>query len=121
MIKEDCNLIAVWFAELPFASFVIPTFSFYFVLIAYAIIGYLLFRYYDPTRKLGYSEMGEALLKGNKYEKLNQNVKDWQIEEELETGPVKFNKTKVTEKDQTKRPKESTSDSPGPDVPIFFR
>lgn len=115
------NLIALWFAELPFASFVIPTFSFYFVLIAYAIIGYLLFRYYDPTRKLSYAEMGEALLKDSKYDKANRLVKDWQIEEESEIGPVEFNKTKVTEKDQPKRPKESTSDSSGPDAPIFFR
>lgn len=98
------NLIALWFAKLPFASFVIPTFSFYFVPIAYAVIGYLLWRFYRPDIKSDYAEMSKALLKSDKYHEAEQMVKDWQIEEELETGLVKFNNSNVTEKYQTKGP-----------------
>ena len=37
-------VVAEWFASLPFASFVVPAFPFWFVPIAYAILGYAVWR-----------------------------------------------------------------------------
>ncbi len=105
------NQLALWFAELPFASFVVPAFPFYFVPIAYAIMGYLLYRSYQPNCAGGYSEMAESIIKSTlaKEKKFDLELKDWIIEEE----PEKLTRVKDSDK--------SCSDLPESDTPIFFR
>lgn len=56
--------IATWFASLPFASFAVPAFPFWVVIVSYAGIGYGLWRY---------AHRGDALLEAE--------LADWVIEE----------------------------------------
>jgi hypothetical protein len=61
--------IATWFAALPFAMFVVPTFSFGVMCLAYVGIGYVVYRLYrlthSSTSKIDFS-----------------SVEGWTIEEE---------------------------------------
>jgi competence protein ComEC len=43
--------VAVFFAQLPFASFVVPAFPFVFVIISYALLGWLLFYIHARTKR----------------------------------------------------------------------
>lgn len=69
-IIETANL----FGTLPVASFIVPPFPFYGVVIAYGVIGYLLWRWYRPNEK--------------------SETRDWIIEEETEIAIDK--NTRVT-------------------------
>lgn len=60
--------VAVWFAKLPFASFIVPSFPFYLVPMAYAGMGYFIWRFI-------YREKGDEELVG------------WTIVEEREILP----------------------------------
>lgn len=60
--------LASWFAELPFASFVVPPFPFYLVPLSYAAIGYLVWRFVYRQREA-------------------DDLSDWTIVEEKEIIP----------------------------------
>lgn len=76
------NHIALWFAELPFASYVVPSFPFYLVPLCYLIIGYILWRFYRPSFiENGFSEKGKVV-------KVPEfNLDGWTIKEEFDNKP----------------------------------
>jgi len=110
------NEVALWFADFSFASFVVPAFSFYFVPLSYALMGYVLYRMYKPEIGMGYSEMGEKLLQTT-VDESNQNKQpsfdDWTIVEEED---ISFSDQNVKSKNA-----EVKNTSANSDVPIFFR
>lgn len=63
-------LVASWFAALPFASFLIPSFPFWLVPVVYLAIFYLVYRY----RKLVTAVRADSIM----------DLSDWTIEEEPE-------------------------------------
>jgi competence protein ComEC len=106
------NNLALWFADLPMASFVVPTFAFYIVPISYFIMGIIWWRLYKPEYGMGYGEMAEQLIKvddkntevGSEKTKVTD---EWVIEEEKDEINTKGS--------DAKRP------TPKEDIPIFFR
>jgi len=102
--------IAAFFSELPFAAFSIAAFPFYLVLLAYGVLGFLLWRFNRSDLPVGYSEIGEGLLVKNQPTKtLAAEVKDeWVIEEE-------FDESEANRKGVAKVA------TPSVDIPIFFR
>ena len=60
------NSLALWFADLPMASFVVPTFSFYIVPISYLVMGIVWWRLYKSEYGLGYAELAKNLIKIHK-------------------------------------------------------
>lgn len=104
------NNLALWFADLPMASFVVPTFSFYLVPVSYFVMGLIIWLVYRSGKvTFGQSEIGENLLKINKEKKTEDNLADWVIEEEKESDKVNKKRT---------APKVPSSPE---DIPIFFR
>ena len=90
------NNLALWFADLPFAAFTVPTFAFYIVPVSYLALGLIIwysYRYGSVT--LGQSEIGENLLRLDREKKVKE-----------ESGAA--------------RPT-PPEDLPKEDVPIFFR
>ena len=104
------NNLALWFADFSFSAYVVPTFSFYIVPIAYLVMGILVWYVYKIGKvSMGQSEIGENLLKINEEKKIEGNVADWVIEEEKESDEVDKKRT---------APKAPSSEE---DTPIFFR
>jgi competence protein ComEC len=104
------NNLALWFADLPMASFVVPTFIFYVVPVSYFVMGLIIWLVYRSGKVFfGQSEIGENLLKINKEKKIEDNVADWVIEEEKGSDEVDKKRT---------APKVPSSPE---DIPIFFR
>jgi len=92
------NEIALFFSSFSFAAFVVPQFPFYFVIIAYIVLGYLLWRFrhlFVPD------ELAKKVVH-------DTSVDSWTIEEE---------------KDDDLKPKrvDESKDSSTREVPIFFR
>lgn len=63
---EYILVVATWFGELPFASYVVPAFSFVWVPVAYGVLGYVLYRMSSRTQSL---------------EEASMNLTEWTIEE----------------------------------------
>lgn len=103
--------VAELFAQLPFASVVVPTFPAVVVFIAYALLAFLLYRFYKPELQANQSELGESLLTKNKpLSEKEDELSAWTIVEEFDAP--------LTKKAVTQRLTASKDDS---DVPIFFR
>ncbi len=106
------NNLALWFADLPMASFVVPTFAFYIVPISYFIMGIIWWRLYKPEYGMGYGEMAEQLIKvddkntevGSEKTKVTD---EWVIEEEKDEINTKGS--------------DALRPTPKEDIPIFFR
>ena len=103
------NEIALWFSSLPYAAFNVPAFPFYVVPLAYLVLAFLLWRFYNPALGSGYGDLGENLLHTAK----DQDLKDWEIVEEKEILP----EFKLESKQKSGPKKDPDSD----EVPIFFR
>ncbi len=108
------NNLALWFADLPMASSVVPTFAFYIVPISYLIMGIIWWRLYKPEYGMGYGEMAEQLIKvEHKNSKLdfekekNEELNQWVIEEEEDEINTKGS--------------DALRPTPKEDIPIFFR
>ena len=90
------NNLALWFADLPFAAFTVPTFAFYIVPVSYLIIGLAIwYGYRHGQVTLGQSEIGENLLRLDREKKVKE-----------ESGAAR----PTPPEDLTKE-----------DIPIFFR
>lgn len=121
------NSLALWFADLSFSSFVVPTFSFYVVPIAYFILGIIWWKLYKPEYGFGQSEIAENFLikdkrnfkKEKSQDKLILNSQEWVIEEENEKIINETSNT-LEMKDVTKQ-KAGNNPASHDDVPIFFR
>ncbi len=110
------NNLALWFADLPIASSVVPTFAFYIVPISYLIMGIIWWRLYKSEYGMGYSEMAEQLIinKSDTSEKTTK-TSDWIIEEE------KDDDIKLAEIDDKNKKKEVGDKPTSKETPIFFR
>lgn len=110
------NSLALWFADFQLSSFVIPTFSFYIVVLAYLVMAIILWKTFKPELGFGYSEMAEQLII-NKTETPEKTTKtfDWIIEEE------KDDDIKSVEIDDKNKKKEVGDKPTSKETPIFFR
>ncbi len=82
-------LLAEGFAALPFASYIVPAFPFWVVPLSYAILGYLIWRVYDPEVANRYGDLAErwfvadtAREQVSDMEGGTQTASGWVIEEE---------------------------------------
>lgn len=109
------NTIALWFADFSFAAFIVPAFPFYFVPVVYAVMGYLLYRVYNPDIPIGHGDMGEKLLQtiSNKSNKETLAFADWTIVEEEEDDILQEEDNKKKQMTESSVSKQKT--------PIFFR
>jgi len=107
------NEIALWFSALPFAAFIVPPFPFYLVPLLYIVLGFLLWRFYDPSLGSGYGDMAEKFLHTDKDKNITAELAAWEIVEE----PDDELKTSLKSKQKPEPQKDSDSDG----VPIFFR
>jgi len=107
------NEIALWFSTLPFAAFIVPVFPFYLVPLSYLVLGFLLWRFYNPALGSGYGDLAEKLLHTDKNKNIIAELAAWEIveEQEDELNTLLKNRQKP----------ESTKDSGSADLPIFFR
>jgi competence protein ComEC len=104
--------MAWWFSRLPFASYVVPAFPLFIVPVAYAAMGYVLWKFHKPELGFGEGDLAEKLLHNNSIEE-GKGLSEWQIDEEFdEEIGQKSSKTKTVE---------SQSDSTAKEIPIFFR
>lgn len=104
--------LALWFSNLPFAAYVVPPFPVYLVLLAYGVMGILLWRFYKPELEAKFSELGEEILLNTPEDKIIHKdvATKWVIEEEFEDNPT--TEKAVAKVDQATASKE---------MPIFFR
>jgi competence protein ComEC len=111
------NSLALWFADFSLSSFVIPSFPFYIVVIAYVFMAIILWKTFRPELGFGYSEMAEQLIinKSDTSEKTIKTFDDWIIEEE------KDDDIKSTEIDDRNKKKEVGDKPTSKEIPIFFR
>lgn len=105
--------IAEWFANLPFASFIVPPFPFYVVPLTYGVLGFLLYRYRVVIADFANVPKADVSAKFSTLE----IDSDWVIEEEFDEPlcQIKNNET------QDAVPASGTASKPDPDLPIFFR
>ncbi len=76
---------AEMFAELPFASVVVPPFPFWVVVLAYALMIYVLYKKYEPILMGNVGELHEHLLTQKKIsDDINETLAGWTIEEEFD-------------------------------------
>lgn len=102
--------IAEVFAQLPFASVVVPPFPFWLVVLAYTVMVFVLYKKYDPLLVGIVSEVHEQSLSQNKIlSDINETLSDWIIEEEFD-APL----TKEAVAIKTTAPEED-------EAPIFLR
>ncbi len=90
-------LVAIRFAELPFAVYVVPPFPFWVVVFAYAVLGYGLWRYLNHSQK--------TIMADNV-----SNLEDWTIEDWDDL---------VERVKNSKAGEEASASSPA--TPIFFK
>ncbi len=107
--------IAEWFGALSFASYMVPVFPFWVVVLSYVVLGYVLFRYYNPVYGFGKSELAEKYLLSGEVSP-TVAVSAWTIEEE--TVVKNRLQTELPVKKVESRPSSTKS---APDTPVFFR
>ncbi len=131
------NNVALWFADIPWAAFVVPAFPFYIVPLVYAAMGYLLWRFYKPELGMGYGDMAEQLLRVDQKSEVKSidiaktDLSDWTIVEERDEkiddiGEGKKGDAKEREGDgvrvgEGKKGRATQSPAPREETPIFFR
>ena len=108
------NNLALWFADLYFAAFVVPTFSFYIVPVSYLALGLIIwYGYRNSQVTLGQSEIGENLLRLNRKEILAAAVA---------AAKNKDLKGKIINRKGSGASRPTPpEDLPKEDIPIFFR
>jgi competence protein ComEC len=82
------NVLALWFAKLPFAAFSVPAFSFYLVPVCYLFLGFILWYVYRRST----ASWPENLTKAHSNTKVD--LVDWEIVEEKDEVSLSETKNK---------------------------